>query len=332
MMGRKALWTLVGLCASACASNGNALPPGSNGGGGGGGSSSGSGGSGSGGERDANTAGDLKDDAATSTGGSGGAGGDAAPDVGGADVGSADIGGACPPGTLLCDDFESYGTPAELMAAWKPSATAATLTVDATKAWKGTRSLHIKAAAGTPSAVIVRDGAPLFPIAGNVMFGRVMLWLTATPGGNYHWNSIQAAGTIPGSMLWGKYGWGGQFGKVLAGYTVRTTPAGSATTDCSKPSAMAIPAQRWVCVEWEFDGNKNEMHLWFDGALLADADIVGMGNRCVNQGDLGKPWAGPIFSNQTLGWQQYQASSGALELWMDDLAVGKDRLGCPALP
>jgi hypothetical protein len=237
----------------------------------------------------------------------------------------------CPAGALLCDDFEKYTTPAELTSAWKPTASGgATITVDATKTWKGAKSLHIKGAAGTPSAVIVKEGAPLFPIPGNVMFGRVMLWLTGTPGGNYHWNSIQAAGVIPTSTQWGKYGWGGQAGKVLAGYTVRRDAAGGVLIDCSKPSAMAFPAQKWVCVEWGFDGTKNEMHMWFDGQLLADADIVGTGTRCVAGGDLGKPWAAPVFSNLTIGWQQYQASSGPLELWLDDLVVDKARVGCPA--
>ena len=250
---------------------------------------------------------------------------DAAPEAS-TDGGSSDAAATnaeCPRGALLCEDFEAYATATDFTAAWKPATTAATMTVDTSKAWKGTRALHIKADAGTPSAVIVKEGAPLFPIAGNVMFGRVMMWLTATPSGSYHWNTIQAAGTIPGSTQWGKYGWGGQAGTVLAGYTVRDTPNGSAIIDCSKPSAMPFPDQRWVCIEWAFDGDKNEMHMWFDGALLADADIVGMGTRCVNSADLNKPWTGPTFSNLTIGWQQYQGSTGPLELWLDDLAIGK---------
>ncbi|HVR64888.1 MAG TPA: hypothetical protein VMU50_23485 [Polyangia bacterium] len=253
--------------------------------------------------------------------------------AGTSDSAPAEAGGAaCPAGALLCEGFESYAAPADLAAAWKTTTSAgATMTVDGTKAFGGGRALHIRAAAGTPSAVIIKDGAPLFPIAGNVMWGRVMMWLTATPGGNYHWNSIQSAGTIPGSNLWGKYGWGGQYGKVLAGYTVRNDPAGAAIVDCSKPSAMAFPDQRWVCVQWQFDSTKNEMHLWFDGALLTDVDVVGTGTRCVNNGDLGKPWAGPAFANLTLGWQQYQGSNGALELWLDDVAVGTQRVGCPAM-
>ncbi|HET6284776.1 MAG TPA: hypothetical protein VFH73_27720 [Polyangia bacterium] len=237
----------------------------------------------------------------------------------------------CPGGALLCDDFEKYLSPADLTAAWKPTASGgATLTVDNTKPWKGGKSLHIKATAGTPTAVIVKEGAPLFPIPGNVMYGRVMMWLAGTPGGGYHWNSIQGAGVIPASKLWGKYGWGGQNGKVLAGYTVRPTANGAISMDCSKPSVMAFPDQRWVCLEWAFDGNKNEMHMWFDGKLLADADIVGMGTRCVNGGDLGKPWAGPTFSTISIGWQQYQPSSGPLEVWLDDLVVDKQPIGCSA--
>jgi hypothetical protein len=290
-----------------------------------GGSGAAAGTSSGGGHVDASSAGGEASDVAAAGSGD---------DAGGADATSGDgtgdaMSGACGPGTVLCEDFESYMAPADLAAAWTTTVTAATLTVDTTKAAHGQRALHITAAAGTPVAVIAKQGPPLFPFAGNVIFGRVRMWLTATPGGAYHWNNIQAAGDLPGTTLWGKYGWGGQFGKILAGYTVRTAQtATTATIDCSNPSASAFPSQKWVCVEWEFDGVKNEMHLWFDGALLTDVDVVGMGTRCVNNADLGKLWAAPTFSFLSLGWQQYQGSNGPLELWMDDVAVGTQRIGC----
>ena len=312
----------AGLSPSACTATGEAGVPASGGGSGGavggGAPASSSGGFGGGQSVDAPTLPPA---------------GDPGSDGGAADAAPTEAGGvACPAGALLCEGFEAYAGPADLAAAWKTTASAgATMTIDGTKAFGGGRALHIKAAAGTPSAVIIKEGAPLFPIAGNVMWGRMMMWLTATPGGNYHWNSIQSAGTIPGTQQWGKYGWGGQYGKVLAGYTVRNDPAGGAIVDCSKPSTMVYPEQRWVCVEWQFDSTRNEMHLWFDGALLTDVDVVGTGTRCVNNGDLGKPWAGPAFANLMLGWQQYQGSNGALELWLDDVAVATQRVGCPAM-
>jgi len=309
-----------GAGASAAGSNGGAGTVVSTGGAGGqAGAVSASGGAGAG----------VAGSGAAPDGGAGASGG-ASGGSSGADAAAGASGGPCGAGTLLCEDFESYNAPADLSAAWTTTVTAATLAVDTTKAAHGTKALHIKAAAGTPVAVIAKQGAPLFPIAGNMMYGRVMMWLTGTPGGDYHWNNIQAAGTMPGATTWGKYGWGGQFGKILAGYTVRTAQtATTATMDCSNPSMSAFPSGKWVCVEWQFDGPKNAMHLWFDGTLLSDVDVNGMGTRCVANTDLGKPWNAPDFSFLSLGWQQYQGSNGPLELWMDDVAVGTQRIGCP---
>lgn len=341
-MGRFAAWVLVVSLGSACSHGGSSGRAGDDAGSSGGGGSAGApvdaaGGGGT--NAMAGSAGNVDAPLATGEGGAdaagagpetGGGGGASGGTAGGGDGAAGAAGGGCGPGTVLCEDFETYAAPADLAAVWTTTVTAATMTVDTTKASHGAKALHIKAAAGTPVAVIAKQGAPLFPIAGNVIFGRVMMWLTATPGGDYHWNNIQAAGDMPAATTWGKYGWGGQFGKVLAGYTVRTTQtATTATMDCSNPSASAFPSQKWVCVEWQFDGTKNEMHLWFDGTLLTDVDVVGMGTRCVNNADLGKPWSAPTFSFLSLGWQQYQGSNGPLELWMDDVAVGTQRIGCP---
>jgi len=337
-MGHRSLWALVALAGFACGDTSS--PAAMNGG------SSGAGGASSGTAGNAGTLG--------TTGGSGSTdasvvempetGQPTPPDASDAkpvDASAADTGDEpsasdaaslpCPAGALLCEDFDEYASATDLAASWKVTATAATMTVDATKPFHATgKSLHIVAPAGTPNAVIVKEGAPLFPIAGNVMYGRVMVWLTQTPAGNYHWNNFQSAGIIPTSMRYGKYGWGGQNGKVLAGYTVRLDPSDAALVDCSNPSASAMPEKKWACLEWKFDGVANEMHYWFDGVLLADVDVVGKGTRCVNQGDLGSTWLAPTFANLTVGWQQYQASTGALELWMDDLVMSTQRIGCPA--
>jgi hypothetical protein len=337
-MGRFAAWTLVAVCAFSCSPT--VQPPASGGAGGGGRGGSEGGSVGEAGARapidsgaddrpddgrtapsiDAHDAGNPSNDAL----GEGATGSDAAASPDGPAP-------RCPSGALLCEDFDKYASATELAAGWIVTTTAATLAVDATKPFGTTgKSLHLTAAAGTPTAVIIKDGAPLLPISGNVMYGRMMMWLTQTPGGNYHWNNIQAAGTIPGSTRYGKYGWGGQAGKVLAGYTVRDTPTGAAVIDCSKPSASAIPEKTWVCVEWKFDGAANELHYWFDGVLLADVDVITTGTRCVNAGDLGSTWQAPAFANLSVGWQQYQASTGALEFWVDELVVATQKIGCPS--
>ncbi|HXK17120.1 MAG TPA: hypothetical protein VNG33_04940, partial [Polyangiaceae bacterium] len=203
---------------------------------------------------------------------SGGSGGNAGA-AGGTDGGSATGGnggsggvaggpGDCPAGALVCDNFEGYGAPADLAAAWTVTATMATVVVDATKPHAGKNALHITSSGQTPQGAIAKADAPLFPIAGNVYYGRLMLWLTQAPTGGVHWNNVQSAGFMPSSTQWSKYGWGGMFGKILAGYTIRTTPTDmQAAIDCSKPSQMGLPEKQWTCFEWEFDGVANQLHL-----------------------------------------------------------------------
>ncbi len=240
--------------------------------------------------------------------------------------------GACPAGALLCDDFERYLAPADLAAAWKVTATMATVTVDTSKPHAGAKGLHISSPGGTPVGTLIKENAPLFPIAGNVFYGRMMMWLTKAPTGAVHWNNVQSAGYMAGTTQWSKYGWGGMYGVILAGYTIRTNMTdANAVIDCSKPSKMGLPEKQWTCLEWQFDGVGNQMHLWLDGALLADADIIKTGTQCVTPKPPNDTWQAPTFANLTLGWAQYQQSNTPIEFWMDDLVIAPTRVGCPAL-
>jgi hypothetical protein len=239
--------------------------------------------------------------------------------------------GQCPAGALLCDDFEKYTSAADLAAAWTVTATGATLKVEASKPFKGAQGVHISAPGGTPVGSLMKQGAPLFPIAGNSFFGRLMVWVNQVPTGGVHWNNIQSSGVMPNSTQTSKYGWGGMFGTIMAGYTIRNAPTdAAAVVDCSKSSTMTLPPKRWVCVEWQFDGAGNEMHYWFDGQLLADVDVIKTGSKCVTPEPPGGLWQAPVFNNLTIGWLQYQSSGVAIDMWMDDLVVNTTRVGCPA--
>jgi hypothetical protein len=340
----------IGLLCALLLGNGGAC-----GGGGGGASNAGttggnagaSGGAGSGGAGTTGAAGDGGAGSTTMTGGTTGAAGvagttpdaattsDAALEAAAEAAPSHDAASeagtaACPAGALLCDDFERYATPADLAAAWKVTATMATVTVDATKPHAGAKGLHISSPGGTPVGTLIKESAPLFPIAGNVLYGRMMMWLTKAPTGAVHWNNVQSAGFMPGSTQWSKYGWGGMYGVILAGYTIRTNPTDmQAVIDCSKPSKMGLPEKAWTCLEWEFDGVGNQMHLWLDGTLLADADIIKTGTQCVTPKPPNDTWQAPTFANLTLGWAQYQQSNTPIEFWMDDLVLAPQRVGCP---
>ena len=242
--------------------------------------------------------------------------------------------GLCPAGASVCDDFEKYASAADLSAAWSVTATGATVQVDATKPFKGKLGLHISApGGGTHMAFIAKEGAPVFPIAGNVFYGRMMVWLNQHPAGGVHWNNIQSSGLLPNSTQTAKYAWGGDgmLGAVAAGFTIRNNPTDTATVvDCYKTSTTPCPVQRWACVEWKFDGAADEMRYWLDGQSLPDADVIKTRGTCITPLPAGGVWHAPVFSNLSLGWVQPNASPTAIEMWIDEVAVDTQRIGCPS--
>jgi hypothetical protein len=175
------------------------------------------------------------------------------------------------------------------------------------------------------AALLVRQGAPLFPIAGNSFYGRMMVWITDAPPG-IHFNNVIASGNLPNSTQIVKYGFGALMAKTAAAYTVRNTAAGAPVVDCYLGGGATVPTKRWVCVEWRFDGAGNEMHYWYDGSPVSD--VVKSAGTCV----LGSApvWTAPTFADIQLGWFQNQPTTVQLEMWMDDIAIhGTQRVGCP---
>jgi hypothetical protein len=159
-----------------------------------------------------------------------------------------------------------------------------------------------------------------------------MVWLSRLPSGGVHWNNMESSGLLPNSTQTAKYAWGGDgmLGTVTAGYTIRNDPAATTeVVDCLKSSATPFPVQRWACVEWQFDGGADEMHYWLDGTLLADVDIVKTGGMCVTPPPPGNIWVGPVFSSVSLGWMEPNASSAAIEMWLDEVVLDTQRIGCP---
>ena len=52
------------------------------------------------------------------------------------------------------------------------------------------------------------------------------------------------------------------------------------------------------------------------------------GSGCVNQSATYQ-WTAPNFDRLDLGWESYQADS-ARTMWIDDVAISRTRVGCPA--
>lgn len=230
---------------------------------------------------------------------------------------------------LLCEDFEAYPAGQGPAGPWAVDTSQAAVVVDETRAVSGSRSVRFTTEDGDGSyrrAFMSVTGAPVFPIDGNVMYGRMMIWLTAAPEGSVHWTNIQGEGDVEGMGFRGLSRYGGQHdGRLMANYETS-----GISTDCWQHSDTTIPVGQWACFEWRFNGPNDEMSFWLDGAPLDDLTVIGMGEGCIGN-DAGGHWYSPIYDTLRLGWEHYQATSGK-ELWIDDVAVDVERIGCPPAP
>ncbi|MBK7862886.1 MAG: hypothetical protein IPJ65_30610 [Archangiaceae bacterium] len=264
-----------------------------------------------------------------------------APDAGPADAGRADAGpsdagrvdsgvpdaghpAACT-GKRFCEDFETYPVGAAPTAPWSKAVNGGTIAIDGTRSWSGGRSVKFTTDGGAAfrQAEITITGAPVFPVPGNHVFGRMMVWIKAVPTTTNHWTNIESGGTVPDGGFYAATRYGGQFRHLMANYVT----SGGPRSDCPQPSSVVPPEGRWACWEWEFDAPNRTTRFWLDGVAIPALTVVNATAQCVYN-DLNKQWLFPTYDNLTIGWEHYQVSD-AVEFWVDALALDTARIGCP---
>ena len=223
----------------------------------------------------------------------------------------------------LCEDFES-GTLDTTT--WSVNGTAPV--IDGLQHARGNKALHITKVGNGASYI---KETKTFPEANNTYYGRMFAFfksLPTNPGMTYaHWTFIAASGTgasgeirVSGQLQNGKNLFG-------VGTDTGTNPNGSGdwTNSDKDPGGapLAVPMGQWVCIEWMHKGDTNETRFWWDAtehtSLYTSASMHG-GNA--------NPYILPSFTNVWLGWQEYQASTETFEMWIDEIAIDKDRIGC----
>jgi hypothetical protein len=282
------------------------------------------------------------------SGGRGGAGGAGGSTGGAGASGSIGTGGAAgdPCATaLFCDDFESYTAGNAPGAPWtRQVSSGSTAAVDTAQARSGTKSVKFVAASGSGSkTAYIRLASTatktIFPVTPNVVYGRMMFRLEAAPTGDVHWTLLEGYGQVPGQSYHALYRYGGQHpvmtgstfvgSQLMANYETPDSYSGTGpSTDCWKhASKVVIPAGKWSCAEWQFDGPNNAMHFWLDGAAVDSLTVTGTGEGCGGQ-SASYVWTAPTFDRFDLGWESYQQDT-ARTIWIDDVVVSKTKIGCP---
>ena len=281
--------------------------------GGTGGKSGGTGGSGdTGGSSGGNTGGAMGGSGGGNTGGatggsgggSGGGGAGGTPTGGSGGGGGASAGPGCAGVTnaKFCDDFEGMGMPGAFTMG-------AGITIDGTKARSGTKALHFKVG-GASFVTFTKQ----FPV--NDLYGRLMLFMSSTPGTSNHWDLIRSNSTIVRIQGKGPPQWsiGGQFGK----FELVCDPP-----DNGIDSNTPFPGGKWVCIQWHFgfdpNGNKTTFLAQVDGMPV---------DKGMFTGPKGTDWQASAWKDLAIGWELFPGGASP-EFWVDDLAFGEQPIPCP---
>ena len=225
-------------------------------------------------------------------------------------------------GVLLCEDFETGTLDTNT---WKVTGTAPK--IDGLQVARGTKALHVSIVGNGASYI---KETKTFPVANDTYWGRMFVYfhqMPQTPMTYAHWTFAAASGTgttgeirLSGQLSNGKnlFGVGTDSGNDPNG-------TGDWTNSDKDPNNVpkAVPVDQWLCIEWMNKGDTSETKFFWDAtehASLYTSKTVHGGNT--------KPYVLPQFTNQWVGWQEYQASTLPFELWIDEVAIDTQRIGC----
>lgn len=269
---------------------------------------------------------------------SGGSAGQASSDTGGAgsSAGGSAGGGTsvpCPVGVIFCDDFESYADQAAPSGKWKTwTVGAGKLVVDS---MQGSKAAHFhgkvsQSGGSKEQAFMLAEGAP-FPVTGTTFYMRFMLYGTRFPfTGVSDANHIALAWVGSSKALNSPDRGATNEGYMLADYNgVSIEPMWSGYfRDTSKHFKDANQANKWHCWEFEIDnaggpppgqGGVALPHIWEDGVELK-----------LSPAGSGATYAAIPFEAILFSLWSPQTDTSAADYWVDDVAVSKSRINCPA--
>jgi hypothetical protein len=240
--------------------------------------------------------------------------------------------GCSAPGTI-CWDFEEGTIPAG-WTKYRDEFTG-TLLVDATRPHRGMYALHAKDFQGGTEG---NQGGPKKTIRfnlpagfGPLMWGRAFIYTTpARPAS--HAGFFNARYPRPMSMAtdFASLDWYEAATYMGTYMSIWHPPEPPGYPEDVQVTSTPIVLDDWACLEWEFDGQNGdapeaaEPRMWLNGVELAwpDTFIYPTGAQ--------RPFheKATNFTVIETGIYLYQGLTTVTNWWIDDLAVGKERIGC----
>ncbi|SCL54211.1 hypothetical protein GA0070604_2947 [Micromonospora eburnea] len=227
--------------------------------------------------------------------------------------------GSCTRHLLFCEDFERLprGGPSTLN--WGIDTRNGTLTVE--RARRGNQVLHIHTVDNGRAFLRIDD----FAAPGNRFYGRMRLRVDAFPTAPdwAHFTLVEATGTGSSEVV---RPIGGQYAPTVPGIFWGVGADGGPTGDWTNWRESApVVEDIWQCFEWKLDPADNRVAVWIDG--VANPGLTASTNQ---HGGNDVPFILPTVNTVKIGWQLYQGGTtpGVFDLWIDDIALSTERLGC----
>ncbi len=275
------------------------------------------------------------------TGGSStGTGGATAGGTGGTSTGAGGAGSIanCPADAVFCDDFESYTLMSPPSGKWKTwTVGAGTLVVDSMQHSSGTKAAHIhgkvsQSGAGKEQAFMLAQQAPSFPVTGTTLYLRFMMYGTRFP-----FTGVTTANHVAIAWIGSAKGLNApdqgetNKGYLFADYNgISIEPMWNGYfRDTSKHFKDANQANAWHCWEILIDNAGGPPpgatgaalpHIWEDGVAL----------KLAAAGSADAQYAAIPFEAIMFSLWSPQADTSVADYWIDDVAVSKSRINCPA--
>ena len=274
----------------------------------------------------------------TATGGGFASGGGSASGGGTATGGGSATGGGAGDcaGTVFCEDFEGYGAAGiangEVLGPWKASVAGdgGALFISTVHAKNGGKALRYTVPAGGPAhgTMNQKDAGGLVP--GNDLFGRAWVYYAVDGDAGLPLGVRQDGGALSGVHSWlfqanGPVADGGNTSINLGGGGTKLQLNYHFPASSSEQSVQGgtVTTDAWHCVQWEYlatgpaDGGENQARVWLDGAKVIDVATA-------KGWDMARPW-----NNFDLGFTHYQELGNAVDVYIDDFALGAHALACP---
>lgn len=267
-----------------------------------------------------------------SAGASAGAGGGSA---GAAGASGAATGAGCAANGAICWDFEEGALPTG-WTNYRSEFPDGQLLVDNTKAHKGTFALHAK---GLKGGTAGSDGGPKRTIRfnlpagfGPMLWGRAWVFSTVAPDShmgifNARYPKPNTTDTDITKLDW--YEAAIYTGKYM---TVWHPPEPPGFPEWVKVSGTAGIINEWSCWEWQFDGQNGQNpqaadpRMWINGSELTWPNEFTFSVPPTTV----RPTQDKVtnFTVLETGMYLYQYLPEAADVWIDQLAVAKERIGC----